>query len=463
MAIAFDSATNPALANSTSLTFAHTCSGSDRILFVGTMVRTTTISGVTYNGVSMTAIGTRELVSGADYIQWFYLIAPATGANNVVISLNASNIIIGGAVSYTGAKQTSQPDAVTNNPATTESTTTTSVTTIADNCWTILLARANDDGNTSASTGSTLRADTAGYIQLYDSNAAKTPAGSTSMVVTQSNQATATQMISIAPVETYGITQSADLESGSSNYFSAVDSTSLSITGNLTIEAWINLESTGDRFIVSKQDSGSDRSYNFTIKSTNYLEAVINQASDGSDQSISTGSTTDFSTLVGTWTHVAMTYTASTGVVRLYVNGVEESYSTQTTNATAINNAGSTLRVGAVSSPESNFMDGKMSLVRIWNEVRTPTQLTDNKCLTLGVTTNLKAEYTLNNTLVDSSGNGNTLTNNNSTVFVSSVPSVCSPASGPANLKSYNGNVIANIKSMNGNLIANVKSFDGNA
>lgn len=36
-------------------------------------------------------------------------------------------------------------------------------------------------------------------------------------------------------------------------------------------------------------------------------------------------------------------------------------------------------------------------------------------------------------------------------------------ASGPANLKSYDGNVKANIKSMNGNLIANVKSFDGNS
>lgn len=36
-------------------------------------------------------------------------------------------------------------------------------------------------------------------------------------------------------------------------------------------------------------------------------------------------------------------------------------------------------------------------------------------------------------------------------------------ASGPANLKSYDGNVKANIKSMNANLIANVKSFDGNS
>lgn len=36
------------------------------------------------------------------------------------------------------------------------------------------------------------------------------------------------------------------------------------------------------------------------------------------------------------------------------------------------------------------------------------------------------------------------------------------PASGPANLKSYNTNLKANIKSINGNLIANIKSLNTN-
>lgn len=197
--IEFDAATNPALASATSLTFAHTCTGSNRILLVGTMVRTTTISGVTYAGVSMTAIGSRELVTGADYIQWFYLIAPSTGANNVVISLNASNVILGGAVSYTGVKQSGQPDAVINNAVTTEATSTTTLTTIANNCWTVMLTRANDDGNSSAGTGTTRRANTAAYIQLYDSNRPITTAGSTSLVNTQVSQPTATQMVSLAP------------------------------------------------------------------------------------------------------------------------------------------------------------------------------------------------------------------------------------------------------------------------
>jgi len=37
------------------------------------------------------------------------------------------------------------------------------------------------------------------------------------------------------------------------------------------------------------------------------------------------------------------------------------------------------------------------------------------------------------------------------------------PAAGPANLKSYNGNLKANIKSIDGNLLANIKSLSGNA
>lgn len=37
------------------------------------------------------------------------------------------------------------------------------------------------------------------------------------------------------------------------------------------------------------------------------------------------------------------------------------------------------------------------------------------------------------------------------------------PPTGPANLKSLDGNLKANIKSISGNLIANVKKFDGNA
>lgn len=199
MAIAFDAATNPALANSTSLTYSHTCTGSDRILYVSVMMRNMTITGVTYNGVSMTEIGSRVLIGNNDYLAHYYLIAPATGANNVVVSGSASNIIISGATSYTGCAQSSQPDANNNRAVTTTSTLTTSLTTVADNSWAVLSARGNSTGNTTAGTGTTQRANTNGYMQMYDGNGAVTPAGSTSLNTTQTSQPIVHLMASFAP------------------------------------------------------------------------------------------------------------------------------------------------------------------------------------------------------------------------------------------------------------------------
>ncbi len=51
--------------------------------------------------------------------------------------------------------------------------------------------------------------------------------------------------------------------------------------------------------------------------------------------------------------------------------------------------------------------------------------------------------------------------NNDGTLLVAEIKALV--ASGPTNLKSYNGNVAANIKSIMANLIANIKSLDGNS
>jgi hypothetical protein len=59
MAIAVDATSQDHSATATSLTFSHTCSGSNRILFVGIVgdITTDTVTGVTYAGVSMTLVG----------------------------------------------------------------------------------------------------------------------------------------------------------------------------------------------------------------------------------------------------------------------------------------------------------------------------------------------------------------------------------------------------------------------
>jgi len=71
-----------------------------------------TITGITYNGVSMTSSVTRRNGNNADaQVGLFYLLNPATGAHNVVVSAtntDANGIIISGAISFTG-NDTSTP------------------------------------------------------------------------------------------------------------------------------------------------------------------------------------------------------------------------------------------------------------------------------------------------------------------------------------------------------------------
>lgn len=211
MAIAFDAATVGGYSNPVDgKTFAHTCTGSDRILFVGTFGEpgNDSITGVTYAGVSMTKIAAKN-TGGPDnrYSTLWVLFGPASGANNVVIAASGGDGAAD-AVSYTGVLSTSI-DNFTTNSATGVNNITTLLTPIADNCWTIIGAR-NELGGSTAGAGSTIRAnDTSGY-GLYDSNAAITPPASYSMnIACASPTAFGVVMASFSPTAASSTTSSA--------------------------------------------------------------------------------------------------------------------------------------------------------------------------------------------------------------------------------------------------------------
>lgn len=206
MAIAFDaSSTGESVAGATSLTFAHTCTGSDRILFVATAVivpNGVNVSGITYNGVALTKVNESNPQTNIESGLW-YLIAPSTGANNIVISAagtNASTIIGGVGMSYTGAQQSGVPDSSAIINTTTTDPFTQSTTTVADNCWVVASAYSNTA--VGASTGATSRNTAIGGPRLMgaDSNGPKTPAGSYSMSFTNSGgDSSGLVMASFAP------------------------------------------------------------------------------------------------------------------------------------------------------------------------------------------------------------------------------------------------------------------------
>lgn len=107
MAIAYDTVSSVSGSGAGPFTLAHTCSGSDRVLCVAIMIYDDlgVPSSVTYNGVAMTSIGSSS--NGQFTVYQYYLIAPATGSNNISVSVTDSVFEIGlVGISLTGADQT---------------------------------------------------------------------------------------------------------------------------------------------------------------------------------------------------------------------------------------------------------------------------------------------------------------------------------------------------------------------
>lgn len=272
----------------------------------------------------------------------------------------------------------------------------------------------------------------------------------------------------------YGLTKSALLAKASSQYLTAADSASLSVTGDLTIEGWFKITSLPGSGVATPMVFKGD--YNV---SNAYQLMYLN---DGGTPKIfmrifATAGNTDFASskftytlTTGTWFHVAVVTTVANAIstkFELFINGVSQGNGTAaiTGTVTSIYNNTEALRIGQsdpVVPVTDYYLDSGVSLVRIWGEARSGANISANICNVLGATTNLKAEWTLDNVLTDGSGNSNTLTNVGTVTFPTDTPSTCAGASGPANLKSLDSNVKANIKSYNSNVIANIKSIDSN-
>lgn len=173
-AIALDAATF----NSTFPTFAKTCTGTELTLVVGYFGNTAggSITGYTYNSVSMTSINDRTVgTSGSQHVGLFYLIAPATGSNNVTRQ-GTDGSGNHAAVSYTGTNQSAQPDASATGVTDAGTTVTATLTTVADNSWAVAHVRGDaDDGR--SNNGGVVATARGGDTYFWDTDGALTPAG----------------------------------------------------------------------------------------------------------------------------------------------------------------------------------------------------------------------------------------------------------------------------------------------
>lgn len=192
MAIAFDAASNTSALDMTSittLTWSHTCStGSDRILIVGVVSNDLTdadrvVSGVTYAGEALTLIredqdNSRNLGRGL-----WYKVAPATGANNIVVTFTGTvSDGAAAAVSLTGVDQSSPIGASAADSVDNAAPYDANLTTTTDNSWVVDIGIV-DQGFTEPTVQSggiqTLRAsfDGGGDYTFMGTYGPKSPAG----------------------------------------------------------------------------------------------------------------------------------------------------------------------------------------------------------------------------------------------------------------------------------------------
>jgi len=217
MAIAYDASAygNDGGGLTTSISWSHTCTGSNLILIVGTVSGSNgNVSGVTYNGVAMTKItGSSGYSSQCGNTVFWYLINPPTGSHTVAVTLGSSDTISGVSASYTGASQTSQPDSYHASSNSTGTTYSDSTTTVANNSWVIGYFVNNQGTTISAGSGTTSRVSVSGvaYIianMLADSNGPQTPAGSATLNATAGASGYwLDSVISISPTASTGYTR----------------------------------------------------------------------------------------------------------------------------------------------------------------------------------------------------------------------------------------------------------------
>lgn len=97
MAIQFDATAESASTTGTE-TFAHTCTGDDRIIFASISGVNTAVSTASYAGIGMTQIDSKSF--GTIVAEMWYLANPPTGANNVIVTGAAHLAVV--SHSYTG-------------------------------------------------------------------------------------------------------------------------------------------------------------------------------------------------------------------------------------------------------------------------------------------------------------------------------------------------------------------------
>lgn len=153
-----------------------------------------------------------------------------------------------------------------------------------------------------------------------------------------------------------------------------------------SMEAWIKLESNADGNVIWASETGASTYWAF-IAATTASRGLIFQYDTGSGAvfvgeasgTCSSGSSGGVTVADG-WTHVAVTYDGSGNWV-FYKNGSTLKSVSGCTPATLVT---ADQRIGYLNNGGTAALDGKIDEVRTWDDVRTQTEIDNNKALIIG-------------------------------------------------------------------------------
>jgi len=217
-----------------------------------------------------------------------------------------------------------------------------------------------------------------------------------------------------------------DFEAADGDRVYHVDAAALSLTTTGTIEFWMKPESwdsrNGYNNRIMSNDNGSTAGFNLLLR--NYSGAhKLTFTPDRFTTTCTSGNIPD--TWLGTWHHVAMSYSA--GTVSWYFDGAA---STTASCGVAIVDSGGNFAIGAYPAGSEEY-DGILDDVRVWSDVRTSGEVADNyDCALVGTEAGLAASWRFNDDLTDDSSNSLDLTAVATPAYVSDIPAAVSGTCG---------------------------------
>ena len=165
-----------------------------------------------------------------------------------------------------------------------------------------------------------------------------------------------------------------------------------------------------------------DATQDNTLVTTTSYQLRLGVSSTGTNEEFLTKTlTTD--PVTGTWYRYAVSWDASASQAEFYLAGA--SLGTSTGTLTAIHNNATLFAIGTkfTTGTAGSFLDGKTDDNRIFNDIRTTTELYTNKDVEIGGTTaNLQGYWQHDNSVSDSTANANNLTLVNTPVYATDVP-----------------------------------------